>query len=420
MIFLKEVTKLVKLLHTADLHLDQSFEGLRNVPAIIKEKLQKANEEMLANIIDLALKEQVDIVLFAGDTFHQSRTSIRTQAFFMNELKKLENAAIPVVISFGNHDYYIKQRYWFEFPSNVVLFEKEKVETVHFMTKNQEKVAISGFSYENPWINQDMLPDFPIKNTDVDSHIGIYHGDTTINEQQNYAPFSFSEMKIKGYDYWALGHIHQPQIVSAKPLIVYPGTPQGHTKKETQLKGVALVQVQNGHSTVHFEPVATTIWQTVTYDLTNYKTVQEGLNFIIETIVSTYGSERHFLLTQVELSGIEELGEEFMIAYKNGEFLQYMQESILIQTNQTCFVFNVVLKEQHNQAKILIPANPELLKKLEQTYLQPTIFADTMKELTKNPLFRAAITVDEAWREQSVLAAHQVINEDFAIQEDTL
>lgn len=410
----------MKLLHTADIHLDQSFEGLRNLPTAIKEKLQQANEATLTNIIDLALKEQVDIVLFAGDTFHQSRTSIRTQAFFMDALKKLEKAEIPVIICFGNHDYYIKQRYWFDFPSNVVLFEKEQVETFHFMTKKQEKVAVSGFSYEHPWINQEMLPTFPIKDSNVDSHIGLYHGDTTVNGQQNYAPFSFKEMKEKGYDYWALGHIHQPQIVSANPLIVYPGTPQGHTKKENDLKGVALVQVQNGHSTVHFEPVSTTIWQTEVYDLTNYKAVQEALTFLVEVLVSKNSGDEQFFLTHVQLSGIEALGEEFMISYENGELLQYLQDTVLQQTNQNCFIFSISLKEQHDQAKILIPANPELLSKLEQTYLQPAIFTDALKELTQNPLFHTAITVDENWREQSLSAAEQFIKADFIIKEDAL
>lgn len=410
----------MKLLHIADLHLDQSFEGLRNLPTTIKEKLQKANETTLTTIINLALKEQVDVVLFAGDTFHQSRTSIRTQAFFMDALKKLEEADIPVIISFGNHDYYIKQRYWFDFPSNVVLFEKEQVETFYFMTKKQEKIAISGFSYEHPWINHDMLPAFPTKDNNVDSHIGIYHGDTTVNGQQNYAPFSFREMKEKGYDYWALGHIHQPQIVSANPLIVYPGTPQGHTKKESQLKGVALVQVQNGHSTVHFEPVSTTTWQTKAYDLTNYQTVQEALSFLVEILVSDNSGKEQFLLTQIQLSGIEALGEEFMISYKTGELLQYLQKAVLQQTNQSCFIFNMLLNEQQDQAKILIPANPELLSQLEQTYLQPAIFSDTLKELTQNPLFHPTITVDENWREKSLSAAKQIINSDFTIQEDSL
>lgn len=417
---MKEVTRLMKLLHTADVHLDQAFEGLRNLPFAIKEKLQKANEEMLTRIIDLALSEQVDIVIFAGDTFHQSRTSIRTQAFFIDALKRLEKADIPVVIVFGNHDYYVKQRYWFDFPSNVVLFEKEKVETFYFMTKEQEKIAVSGFSYEHTWINQDMLPEFLMKDPNVDSHIGIYHGDTTINGQQNYAPFLFSEMKAKGYDYWALGHIHRPQIVSAQPLIVYSGTPQGHTKKEQQLQGVAIAQVQNGHSTVRFEPVATVSWQTEVYDLAHCKTIQEALAFLTEVLVPENSIQEQFLLKQVQLSGIETLSEEFLISYENGDLLAYLQQAILEKSNQTCFIFNLVLKEQKNEAKILVPANPELLTKLEQIYLDTIVFNDTMKELTQNPLLNASMAIDKEWREQSISAADELIKTDFTIQEDSL
>ncbi|MFD1900816.1 exonuclease SbcCD subunit D [Enterococcus termitis] len=230
----------MKVLHTADLHLDRSFEGLKNIPKQLAERLQLANQTTVAAIVDAAIDNQVDLVIFAGDTFHQSRTSIRTQAFFIDEMKRLAQAKIPVAMTFGNHDYYVAERYWFDFPDNMILFQKEQIETHYLMTKNQEKVAISGFSYEHSWINENKVADFPAKDVNADLHIGIYHGDTANNGQQSYAPFSFSEMKAKGYDYWALGHIHQPQVVSADPLIVYPGTPQGHTKKNVVYRALLL------------------------------------------------------------------------------------------------------------------------------------------------------------------------------------
>lgn len=71
-----------------------------------------------------------------------------------------------------------------------------------------------------------MAQEFPLRNLEVDYHIGIYHGDV---QDANFAPFSVSELKSKNYDYWALGHIHQPTQLSAE--MIYPGTPQGHTKK---------------------------------------------------------------------------------------------------------------------------------------------------------------------------------------------
>ncbi|MGX7264602.1 metallophosphoesterase family protein [Enterococcus crotali] len=410
----------MKLLHTADLHLDRSFEGLKNTPKQIAEKLQQANHQVVTAIVDIAIKNQVDAVILAGDTFHQSRTSIRTQAYFIDEMKRLDQEGIPVIMSFGNHDYYVAERYWFDFPKNMFLFQKEQVETHYFMTKNQEKVAVSGFSYEHPWINEDKLSTFPTKDLGADIHIGMYHGDTTNSGSQNYAPFSFSEMKTKGYDYWALGHIHQPQVVSADPLIVYPGTPQGHTKKERSVQGVAIVSVESGHGTVRFEPVAQVVWQVTKYSLSQAGNLQEALRLLSDLLLNTEVDQRSVTLKEVHLTDTEQLGEEFSLSYKNGELLHYLQQAVLQQTNQSLFVFRVEVITEEPAKKVRITAAPELLSQLEKNYLQSDIFSNTLQELVQNPLFSSVVSINEEWRERSVEQADQKIKEDFVIQEDQL
>ena len=408
----------MKVLHTADLHLDRSFEGLKKSPKQIIEKLQDANHEVVTSIVDIALENQVDAVIFAGDTFHQSRTSIRTQAYFIEEMKRLDQAGIPVIMTFGNHDYYVAERYWFDFPKNMFLFQQEQVETHYFMTKNQEKVAISAFSYEHSWINDNKLSAFPTKDPAADIHIGIYHGDTANNGQQNYAPFSFSEMKTKGYDYWALGHIHQPQVVSAEPLIVYPGTPQGHTKKERTVQGVAIVSIESGHATVRFEPVAKVIWQVEKYSLSNARSLQESLSVLTELLLKEKANNKQVVLKEIQLTDIEQLGEEFQLAYENGELLQYLQTTLLQQTNQSLFLFNVQMMTDDLDKKITITAAPELLTQLEKNFLQPEIFSNTLQELVQNPLFSSIVQINEEWRKRSIDHADQKIKEDFVIQED--
>lgn len=407
----------MKVLHTADLHLDRSFEGLKKIPEIIAEKLQQANQHTVSAIVDIAIKEQVDIVIFAGDTFHQSRTSIRTQAYFIDEMKRLALADIPVIMNFGNHDYFAAERYWFEFPENIFLFQSEQVETHYFMTKNQEKVAVSSFSYEHPWINENKLADFPLKDATVDMHIGIYHGDTTVNEQQNYAPFSLSDMKAKGYDYWALGHIHQPQVVSANPLIVYPGTPQGHTKKERTVQGVALVSVEAGHATVRFEPVADIVWQRADYLLAEATNLQDALAFLTSALLAEVKVWNQLILKEITLTKTSHLGEEFKRSYESGELLHYLQEMLLRKSNHALFLFQVTISVDDVDKKVWIDADPELLRQLEKNYLQPEIFSNTLQELTQNPLFSSVIQVDKEWRQRSIDQADQKIDEDFVIQE---
>lgn len=408
----------MKVLHTADLHLDRSFEGLKNSPKKIVEKLQQANREVVTAIVDIALENQVDAVIFAGDTFHQSRTSIRTQAYFIDEMKRLDQAKIPVIMTFGNHDYFVAERYWFDFPKNMFLFEKEHVETHYFMTKNQEKVAVTGFSYEHPWINDDKLASFPTKDLATDLHIGIYHGDTTNNGQQNYAPFSFSEMKNKGYDYWALGHIHQPQVMSANPLIVYPGTPQGHTKKERTVQGVAIVSIEAGHATVRFEPVAQVTWQVEKYSLRHAGSLQEALILLKDLLLKDKLNQRQLILKEIQLTDTQHLGEEFHVSYENGELLQYLQTTLLQQTNQVLCLFRVEVLNDSFDKKVVITATPELLDQLENIYLQPDVFSNTLQELVKNPLFSSVVQINEDWRERCIKQVDQKIKKDFVIQED--
>lgn len=409
----------MKLLHTADLHIDRAFEGLKKVPGEVADQLQAANRKVLDRIVDSAIRNQVDAVILAGDTFHQSRASIRTQAYLIQALRRLEQEQIPVMITFGNHDYYVAERYWFDFPENVHIFDTEEVTTHYFLTKNQEKVAVSGFSYEHGWINENKLKEFPEKTPQVDLHIGIYHGAAASSEGgQNYAPFTFGEMKQKKYDYWALGHIHQPQIVSAQPLIVYSGTPQGHTKKETNIQGIALVNIGKGHATVRFEAVAPVIWRKATYSLSSCQSLHDSLQFLAKIILSDEIDRDQITLLALHLTETEHLGAEFQLSYNNGELLHYVQEELLLRSNHRVYPFQLILDGALTEKKALILADKELLKQLEMNYLQIAIYSNEMKELLQNPTFLSAVSVDASWRHRTLLSADQQIKRDFEIKEE--
>ncbi|MGH2126125.1 metallophosphoesterase family protein, partial [Enterococcus faecalis] len=76
----------------------------------------EANQQLLMNMVTVAIREAVELVIFAGDTFHQSQTSISMQAQFMAALEQVKQAGIPVILTCGNRDYYKKDRNWFSFP----------------------------------------------------------------------------------------------------------------------------------------------------------------------------------------------------------------------------------------------------------------------------------------------------------------
>lgn len=47
-----------------------------------------------------------------------------------------------------------------------------------------------------------------------------------------YAPCSLEDLRSKHYDYWALGHVHEHEVVSEDPYVVFPGNTQGRTIRE--------------------------------------------------------------------------------------------------------------------------------------------------------------------------------------------
>src|SRR3546814_6830931 len=55
-----------------------------------------------------------------------------------------------------------------------------------------------------------------------------------------------SDLKSRGYDYWALGHVHEFEVVSTEPHVIFPGNVQGRTIRETGAKGAVLVAVDDG------------------------------------------------------------------------------------------------------------------------------------------------------------------------------
>jgi hypothetical protein len=61
-----------------------------------------------------------------------------------------------------------------------------------------------------------------------------------------YAPCRVESLAAKGYDYWALGHIHDRRVLHERPFVVFPGNTQGRHARETGAKGATLVEVADG------------------------------------------------------------------------------------------------------------------------------------------------------------------------------
>ncbi|KRN40079.1 metallophosphoesterase [Fructilactobacillus fructivorans] len=336
---------IMKFIHAADLHLDSPFLGIKEdatTPSELWKILHKAPFDSFRKIVDDAIDENVDFVLLVGDLFDGSHQSVKAISFLIEQLNRLDEHQIPILLSFGNHDYQSEGGKDFAFPKNVYVFPKEV--TTHTLTlKDGKTVAVTGFSYATRNIVNDMISEFP-ERSDADYQIGMVHGAIKSGTDSQYAPFTINEMENLGYDYWALGHIHKRQQLDDHPLIEYPGNIQGRHKNEAGEKGYLLVtDGSDGNLQVHFEPTCPMVWSTLTMKLDGNETEEGIVNRIIDNTESQNFSKLHLL--DVKLNFVDDgtiSSEDLLDRIK--EKLQYDFESLHAWVYEIDVVENAEMK----------------------------------------------------------------------------
>ncbi|PMC41789.1 metallophosphoesterase family protein [Lactobacillus iners] len=257
----------MKFLHIADVHLDSPFLGLSFLPSELFCQIKNAIQLSFEKAVNFAIDNDVDLVLLAGDTFDSIHPTPQSKIFFANQIKRLVDSQIQVVMVLGNHDYsQIDDLLLNESPYFKIIGSNEQIEQVDFMTKSQYKYRVVGFSYQHNHITEDIIAKYPPKSTSIYT-IGLAHAGMKQSsvDQNNYAPFTLNEVKNLNYDYFALGHIHLRQVLSQEPWIVYSGNLQGRHVNEKDAKGFYFGQVdeQSQNTQLQFIDVSPIVWQTV-------------------------------------------------------------------------------------------------------------------------------------------------------------
>ena len=232
-----------KFIHAADLHLDSPLIGLERYEGAPVARIRGATREALKNLVSLALSEAVAFVLIAGDLFDGDWKDYNTGLFFVDQMRCLREASIPVFLVSGNHDAASQVSKSLKMPENVHGFSVKRAETFPL---DPPGVAIHGQGFARAAVTSDLASDFP-KALPGCFNIGLLHTSATGRPgHEPYAPCTLEGLIAKGYDYWALGHVHKREILSPDPLILFSGNTQGRNIRETGPKGCTLVTVQEG------------------------------------------------------------------------------------------------------------------------------------------------------------------------------
>ncbi|HAA6520386.1 TPA: exonuclease SbcCD subunit D [Listeria monocytogenes] len=318
--------KEIQFLHMADLHLDSPFIGLSTLPQPLFSAIQESTFQSLERITTVAIKEAVDFVLIAGDIYDSEDQSVRAQARFAKEMKRLEAANIPVFMIHGNHDFTEKHKEKLALPSNVHVFS-EQVEVMSHKTATGVSVNIYGFSYNERHIRSSRVGEYKIQG-DADFHIALLHGSEVSSSEEHdvYAPFRVQEISKKGFDYWALGHIHKRQLLAETPSIYYPGNIQGRNRKESGEKGASIITLSEASTTIDFIGTSPIIWEEAVITLPENSEINAFYRETTKLLESYQGrSHSYFLHIIVKMENKQKID--------TNDWLQMLQEEVEITDN---------------------------------------------------------------------------------------
>ena len=261
-----------RFLHAADIHLDSPLTGLARYEGLPADEVRTATRAAFDNLIRFACDEMVDFVVIAGDLFDGDWRDMSTGLYFARAMGRLEQAGIPVYLLQGNHDAGSVVTRNLPWPANVHRFGSRAAQSFRL---ERLGVALHGWSFANREAPDNLALDYPAAEPGL-FNIGVLH--TSLSGRvghARYAPCEVADLRARGYDYWALGHVHAFERVCDDPAVVFPGNIQGRNIRETGAKGAVLVEVQD-RAVMRIEPVELDVlrWARVAVDCTGCATIE--------------------------------------------------------------------------------------------------------------------------------------------------
>ena len=230
-------------IHAADLHLGSPLIGLALKDSGIAERFASASREAFSDLVTLAIDEKVAFVVIAGDLYDGEWRDTSIGLFFNREVARLDRAGIRVFLLKGNHDAESVVTKAISLPDGVSQFPTKQARTFELP---ELKVALHGRSFPDRAVTENFAVTYPDPVAGW-FNIGVLH--TSCDGRPGhaaYAPCAVHDLVARGYDYWALGHVHEHEVLSRDPWIVFPGNLQGRSVRECGPKGAVIVDVADG------------------------------------------------------------------------------------------------------------------------------------------------------------------------------
>ncbi len=294
----------IRLLHLADLHIGVENYG-RIDPATGLNGRVMDFLRRLSEVVDYALDDEVDLVIFAGDAYRSRDPNSTYRREFARRIKRFADAGIPVILLVGNHDLPAATKR----ASSIEIFRTLDVPNVlvadreglhRLTTRRGEPIQVATVPYP---LRQQLLIHDDHKNktiaeldelvqkvladniralaAQVDANLpAVLTGHFSVSE----AKFGSERTVMLGrdvvvlksvladpaWDYVALGHIHRHQELNRgqQPPIVYCGSLERiDFGEEKERKGFVVADVQRGQAEWKFHTVDARPFVTIRADV---------------------------------------------------------------------------------------------------------------------------------------------------------
>ena len=334
----------LRFLHAADIHLDSPLIGLMGQESSTAERVRSAPREAFDQLVGLAIEMNVDFLIVAGDLYDGDWRDYKTGLFFVGQIGRLNKAGIPVYLLYGNHDAESKITKQLELPDNVHVFSSRKPQTFELLDSN---IALHGQSFRQRDVTDNLALNYPAPVTGA-FNIGVLHtGLGGKGGHANYAPCSLDDLVNKGYDYWALGHVHKTEVLQENPYIVFPGNLQGRHVRETGAKGAYLVTVEDNEvSELHFVSCDVVRWAVVPVplnDAENFDDVIDRIQTALELAVANE-SDGRLLVCRIEFKGRTVVHEQLVAS--EDQILAEARASALGLGDEVAWIEKIVISTQ--------------------------------------------------------------------------
>ncbi|WP_054754954.1 metallophosphoesterase family protein [Piscibacillus salipiscarius] len=267
------------------------------------------------------------------------------------------------------------------FPQNTYIFPSDGVNSTTYHKHGQPLAEISGFSYRKQAIKENMVASYQ-RVTDASYHIATLHGSLKTDQiHDHYAPFLIEDLKKIETDYWALGHIHQREIISHEPLAIYPGNIQGRHMKERGEKGCYIVELNGSKPTYQFYPLQNIVFSEEEVAVEDIQKPSELVEFLLKFKDSL--RKRH---SKMMVRLILNIRENDFSEDRVEDLLDTLNESEEDEENWIWFSELKLRQEQISWDEI-IESNPfikEVLKTIEET----DDLSSFLLDLKRHPLYR--------------------------------